>query len=68
MTASVLEHRTYIKKHWDEYLNLIKGDFEALLRICMIAVGLRQAIVRSHFRNAGILVKEPDVRWHIRSS
>lgn len=53
------EFKSYIKKCWNEYYNLIKADFKAFLRLCIRAVGSRKASARGHFRNAGIPVEEP---------
>lgn len=53
------ELKTYIQKHWDEHLGLIKVDFKAFLRICIRAVGSRKESARGHFRHSGLIVEEP---------
>lgn len=53
------ELKAYIKRHWNEHLGLIKGDFRAFLKMCVRIVGSRRSSARGHFRHAGLSVEEP---------
>lgn len=52
------ELKAYIKRCWNDYQGLIKADFRTFLRLCVQAVGSREASARGHFRHAGLIVED----------